>query len=173
MKAKMTTSNWCYMYLCKCSMHTTGAAPENPERGGQRNWWCCFTSFWEHLWPNVGFFTGLLKSQVFSQGPKFWNFVQNLGCAKFTGFFTGCFPVTGYFTYFSQHFHRFSSRLNVTKFLKIQEKRGVPPPPLNPPLYYKTYAGRLPLCPTFLGDPFTHGGLSQQTFISIHTSWKV
>ena len=36
-------------------------------------------------------------------------FSQNLGCAKFTGFFTGCFLVTGYFTYFSQHFHRFSS----------------------------------------------------------------
>ena len=36
-------------------------------------------------------------------------FYQNLGCAKFTGFFTGCFLVTGYFTYFSQHFHRFSS----------------------------------------------------------------
>ena len=36
-------------------------------------------------------------------------FSQNLGCAKFTGFFTGCFLVTGYFTWFSQHFHRFSS----------------------------------------------------------------
>ena len=49
-------------------------------------------------------FTGLFQSQVFSQGPKFWNFLKNLGCAKFTGFFTGCFLVPGYFTYFSQVF---------------------------------------------------------------------
>ena len=55
-------------------------------------------------------------------------FSQNLGCAKFTGFFTGCFLVTGYFTYFSQHFHRFSSNSEYFERFRSMKKWQISKP---------------------------------------------
>ena len=78
-----------------------------------------FTGFfrgvcWAILWKFVHrffhrVFHRLILVTGFFTGSQILKFSQNFGCAKFTGFFTGCFLVTGYFTYFSQHFHRFSS----------------------------------------------------------------